>query len=266
MQQAPQGVVKKKLDDVYRNAGNSVPTSRVDKSERDNRVAFIVILNDLDISSSHLERLMQELSRSSTIGQHFLEDTHSLIKNQLATFSSLVTKLRSTLRLGIEQMFNQLMRPKLRNLIPDIYKDASYLLDEDSYSAADYHDAVRKRFIKAWQSLVDGYKETFTESNYRLFFGLTLDVVLRPWEKYILTLKFTELGAIRFDRDLRSITTYLASQTAFGDAREKFVRLQQISTLLNLDSDEDVDEFYNSSGITWKLSSTEARTITALKL
>lgn len=49
-------------------------------------------------------------------------------------------------------------------------------------------------------------------------------------------LKFTELGAICFDRDLRSITTYLSSQTVFGDTREKFTRLQQISTLLNLDS------------------------------
>jgi len=53
----------------------------------------------------------------------------------------------------------------------------------------------------------------------------------------------SQLGAIRFDRDLRSITTYLASQTAFGDAREKFVRLQQISTLLNLDSVSDVAVF-----------------------
>jgi len=79
-------------------------------------------------------------------------------------------------------------------------------------------------------------------------------------------LKFTELGAIRFDRDLRSITTYLGSQTAFGDAREKFVRLQQMSTLLNLDSEEDVDEFYNSSGITWKLTATEARGIALLKI
>lgn len=48
--------------------------------------------------------------------------------------------------------------------------------------------------------------------------------------------KFTELGAIRFDRDLRAIIGYLSSQTAFGDAREKFLRLQQLSTILNLDS------------------------------
>ena len=83
-------------------------------------------------------------------------------------------------------------------------------------------------------------------------------MLIRPWEKLVLGQKynevplpfhsfleasfnqhplsfFSQLGAVRFDRDLRAITTYLSSQTAFGDVREKFVRLQQIATLLNLD-------------------------------
>lgn len=60
----------------------------------------------------------------------------------------------------MEQLFNQLMRPKLRNLITDVYKDVSYVLDDDSYSAAEYQDLVRKRFVKAWEGLVDGYKVT----------------------------------------------------------------------------------------------------------
>jgi hypothetical protein len=50
------------------------------------------------------------------------------------------------------------MRPKLRNLITDVYKDVSYVLDDDSYSAAEYQDVVRKRFVKSWEGLVDGYK------------------------------------------------------------------------------------------------------------
>ncbi|KAF8061445.1 COG4 transport protein-domain-containing protein [Lyophyllum atratum] len=192
MEQDYIGIIKKKLEDVYRNAGVSGP-ARGEKVDRDNRVAFIIMLNDLDISSSHLDRLMRDLGGNQTINQHFTEEHQPLIKNHLTAFSNLAPKLRSTLRLGIEQMFNQLMRPKLRTLIPDVYKDVSYLLDDDAYSAAEYQDAVRKRFIKAWENLVDGYKETFTENNYRLFFGLTLDVVLRPWEKFILTLKFTEV-------------------------------------------------------------------------
>ena len=109
-------------------------------------------------------------------------------------------------------------------------------------------------------------QDTLTENNYRLFFGLALDVLIRPWEKLVLGQKYNEvpligraapslflqiflfiafssplpplssqLGAVRFDRDLRAITTYLSSQTAFGEVRDKFVRLQQIGTLLNLD-------------------------------
>ncbi|KAI0811103.1 COG4-domain-containing protein [Irpex lacteus] len=256
------GIIKKKLDDVYR-TGGSGSTGR---GEKESRQSFIILLNDLDISSSHMERLVKDLVTSDIISQNFLDSEVDAVKNSISSFSNLVPRFRSTLRAGIEQLFNQLLRPKLRMFIPDVYKDVSYVLDDDSYAAAEYNDVVRKRFIKAWEGLVEGYKDTFTESNYRLFFGLAIDVLVRPWEKFVTALKYTELGAIRFDRDLRAVTTYLSSQTTFGDIREKFLRLQQISTLLNLDSEEDVDEFYNSSGISWKLNEQEARMVGGLRV
>lgn len=58
----------------------------------------------------------------------------------------------------MEQLFNQLMRPKLRTLIVDVYRDVTYALDDDGYTAAEYQDVVRKRFVKAWEGLIDGYK------------------------------------------------------------------------------------------------------------
>ncbi|KAG6910876.1 hypothetical protein DXG01_006559 [Tephrocybe rancida] len=158
MEQDYIGVLRKKLDDVYRHAGASVPVSRGEKPDRDNRTAFITILNDLDVSSSHLEHLMRDLSGSQTIGQHFTEENQSLVKNCLTTYSNLTAKLRSALRLGIEQMFNQLMRPKLRTIITDVYKDVTYVLDEDAYSIAEHQELVKKRFIKAWDGFVDGFK------------------------------------------------------------------------------------------------------------
>jgi len=69
----------------------------------------------------------------------------------------------------------------------------SYQLDEESYSVTEYQDIVRKRFVKTWEGLVDGYKETFTDNNYRSFFGLALDALLRPWEKYMLNFRYTEV-------------------------------------------------------------------------
>ncbi|CCM06080.1 uncharacterized protein FIBRA_08327 [Fibroporia radiculosa] len=257
-------VIRRKMDDVYRTAGVG-GGSRGEKVERENRQAFIILLNDLDISSSHMERLVKEIAASTLVAQYFLDTEQETVKSSVLSFNSLVPKFRSALRAGVEQLFNQLMRPKLRTFIQDVYKDVSYILDEDSYATAEYNDAVRKRFIKAWEALVEGYKEIFTENNFRLFFGLALDVLIRPWERFVVTLKYNELGAVRFDHDLRSITSYLSSQTAFGDVRGKFVRIQQISILLNLDSEEDVDEFYNGSGITWQLNEQEARAIAGLR-
>ncbi|XP_006458408.1 hypothetical protein AGABI2DRAFT_115438 [Agaricus bisporus var. bisporus H97] len=260
------GIIRKKLDDVYRNAVVSGSHARADKMERENRMMFIILLNDLDISTSHLERLVREFMEGSMVSQNFTDAQGEKVRSCLAEFQSSAGKFKGPLRSGIEQLFNQLLRPKLRNFIPEVYNNVSYQLDEDGYTASEYQDIVRKRFVKTWEGLVDGYKDAFTDNNYRLFFGLALDVLLRPWEKFMLNFKYTELGAIRFDRDLRAITTYLSSQTLFGDIRDRFTRLQQISTILNLDADENVDEFYNSSGITWKLSGQEARTIANLKI
>lgn len=257
-------VYKRKLDDVYKNPA-AISGPRADKGERESRVAFITLLNDLDLSASHLDRLCADLTESVSINQHFMEKDQPEVRKAIASLSNQTSKFKATLRAGIEQLFNQLMRPRLRTFIPDVYKDVSYVLNDEGYATAEYQDLIRKRFIKAWEQLMDGYKEIFSETNYRIFFGLTLDIIIRPWEKFSVSLKYTELGAIRFDRDLRGVANYLSSHTAFGDVREKFLRLQQISTLLNLDGEEDVEEFYNGSGITWKLTANEAKAIVGLR-
>jgi hypothetical protein len=42
--------------------------------------------------------------------------------------------------------------------LDDIYRDVSYNLDEDTFAEAEDLDIVRKRFIRAWEQLVDGYR------------------------------------------------------------------------------------------------------------
>lgn len=258
------GGIKSKLDDTYRNAGSS--SVRPEKPERESRLSLVILLNDLDISLSHIDRLIKDLLAHPAGTQLYLGVEQQGVKSAIMSLSRSTAKFAATLKTGIEQLFNQLMRTKLRTLIPDVYKDVSYILDESNYGNAEHQGVIRKRFTKLWEGLADGYKGTFTENNYRVLFGLALDTILRPWEKHILTLHFSELGAVLFDRDLRSIIAYLSSQTTFGDIREKFVRLQQISLLLNLDNGEDVEAFYNGSGVPWRLSIQEAKSIVGLKI
>ena len=93
----------------------------------------------------------------------------------------------------------------MRGLLDDCYKGVSYILDEDSFAEAEIQDIVRKRFVKAWDVLVDGHKvgcgldgtdlqTSFTDHNYQLFFNMTVEVLVRPWEKMVMGMKFTEVS------------------------------------------------------------------------
>ncbi|THH10833.1 hypothetical protein EW145_g1057 [Phellinidium pouzarii] len=202
------GAIKHKLDDVYRNASSTVNIGRVEKTEKETRLDFIVSYSYCSAASILISS-----------GKEFLS-----AGVKYSSFSPV-------------------------NFIQSSLKVSFYVEDEDGYSSAEYQDV-----------------DSLTESNYRTLLGQAIDVLVRPWEKYVTTFKYTELGAIRFDRDIRAVSTYLSSQVAFADVREKFQRLQQISTLLNIDKDEDVDDFFRSSGIAWKLNMAEARAIAGLKL
>ena len=116
------------------------------------------MLNDLDVSASHMERLVKDLLSSPVIPQTFPAEEVEAARASISSLSSIVPKFQSTLRVGVEQLFNQLLRPKLRTLLADVYKDVSYVLDDDAYAAAEYQDVVRKRFIRAWEGLAEGYK------------------------------------------------------------------------------------------------------------
>lgn len=74
-----------------------------------------------------------------------------------------------------------------------------------------------------------------------------------------------QLGALRLDRDIRSILSHLISQAPYasGSLRESFSRLQQIATLLTLDSIEEADEVLSASGN--RLTASEVKAIWALR-
>lgn len=48
-----------------------------------------------------------------------------------------------------------------------------------------------------------------------------------------------QLGALRFDKDLREVIAFLADQAPWG-VRDKFARLQQIAYVLNADEGNEV--------------------------
>ncbi|KAK2460519.1 hypothetical protein APHAL10511_006989 [Amanita phalloides] len=255
------GVFRKRLDESI----GHLAVSRTDKNDRESRFSLLVILNDLDVSDSYLQSLVDDAIEDPATYKYFDTGDQMTIKQCIGSFLTVKTRVQSTLRVGLDILFNQLLRQRLRNLVLEVFKDVSYILDDETYSVMDHQDYVRKRFIKAWELIVEYYKDNLTERNYATVFSMAVETLPRPLEKMMINSKFNELGAIRFDRDLRSIISYLSAHVTYSDVREKFVRLQQISILVNLDN-EDVIEFYNNSGIPWKLSIYEAKAVVSLRI
>jgi len=103
-----------------------------------------------------------------------------------------------------------------------VYKDQTYLLDDDGYAAAEANDLVRKRFVKvrgnlvgqgtftnvsfkSWEALMSGPKTSFTEGNYRAFFGMAIDMLVKPWEKMLGIMKFSEVRVL-FNSKIEMLT------------------------------------------------------------
>ncbi len=66
------------------------------------------------------------------------------------------------------------------------------------------------------KALIILLQDTFTESNYRLFFGLAIDVLVIPWEKFVTALKYTEVRSFCVStRVVENTHLFLARRDSF---------------------------------------------------
>ncbi|KAG9095620.1 hypothetical protein FS749_010115, partial [Ceratobasidium sp. UAMH 11750] len=186
------GVVRRRMEDCWRTGSGGASGGVKGKGTGEDRVSvYVTYLNDLSICAHHADRLARDLSASPAFAQGFLETEAEDARSAITGLNDL-GGFRGVVKTGIDNLFTQLVKPRLRSWIPEIYRDVTYVLDDAGYSSAEHDDTVRKRFVRSWGEVVGTYKNTLTEENYRTFFALAVEVVVRPWEKYIMGMKFTE--------------------------------------------------------------------------
>lgn len=212
-------------------------------------------------------RLFDELIAGEALSSSFfLEGETERARMAMYGVRGLEDKFRSVLKSGLDRLFLQLLRPRLRPILSDVYKDVSYLLDDDGYAEAEYSNRVQKRFVAAWEHALRPYQHSMTATNFALFFATAVNVLVRPWEGMVRGMKFTELGALRLDRDLRSVLSYLSERggVSSGAVRESFARLTCIAECLTVETLEEAEEVSSAGGN--RLTQGEVKAIWALKV
>lgn len=69
-----------------------------------------------------------------------------------------------------------------------------------------------------------------------------------------------------FDKEVRALASYLTSTTSWS-VRDKFARLTQMATVLNLEKVTEILDYWgsNSGSLTWRLTPTEVRQVMLLR-
>lgn len=108
-------------------------------------------------------RLIDEVLQGETFNQgFFLPAEVDRARISILGIRSSESHFRNTLKTSLDHLFNQLVRPRLRPLLTEVYKEISYLLTEDGYADAEYRDDVRKRFIRSWEALMSPYRVSWS--------------------------------------------------------------------------------------------------------
>lgn len=206
-----------------------------------------VYLNVLSTSAVYMTRILDELTAESSIAQHYTSDEIGAAVTTVQSLAVLVPRIRNAVRTHSDLLFSTLLRPKIRQLLSDSLRDVNYVLDEEGFARAEdetnAHGGMSlfvRRFTRGWESVVNGvgYRDILTPDNWEMLLRLAVDAVVQAWEIWVMNVEYSELGALRFDKDLRTISTFLSSNSSTGGLRERFARLTHISYLLNLDEDE----------------------------
>ncbi|KAK0632134.1 COG4 transport protein-domain-containing protein [Immersiella caudata] len=261
-------------------------------------VAFIVLINSLDISNEYLSRIVSGVLGSSHQGgvTQIPNDASSIpdssplkeafpFKNDLRAIAtrlsglnaSFTTKTTELLNLQIQELFKQVFKPRLRSVHTDPFRDANYGLTEEELAEwaaendeteEDVVDKVVRIFESRWEALIKPIGRLMTPRTFTTVHDLTARYLARVLEKRVWGYaggKCSPYGAIRMERDFGAIVG-VVSRGNYA-VREVFGKTTQILMVANMD-DEEWDEMVagvdEDGGMLWVLSEDErkrARTI-----
>ncbi|KAL4960958.1 Golgi transport complex subunit COG4 [Aspergillus stella-maris] len=277
-------------------------------------ISFLVLINNLDVAVDYIKRIIQnitETKKTITNADGQPEETdplHTLFPSPAdattvsQTLSSLSTsfsaKVTDLLTDGIQVVFNNIIKHRLRPILADAFRDIEYQpqsdtaplttyasdLDSDSESnAQDPNDPdsprelVRPRFSAAWTDLLAPISRILNPAAFDRLLTVTIAYLSRLLEKrlWAYTGRVNALGATRLERDVSGLVSAAVSVDVPGSGvsgsgagnryrhREAFGRCLQMVLVMGMDEDEwdDVLRGGETGEVLDKLSGEERRRV-----
>lgn len=270
-------------------------------------ISFLVLINNLDVAVDYIRRIVQnhtETKKTITGPDGQVEETDPLrslfpvpAEAQLAAqtlqtlASSFESKVNDLLSDGIQVVFNNVVKHRLRPILADAFRDVEYQPrddsdptstvyheygdgDEDVDDGASRAELVRPRFAASWTALLLPISRILTASSFDRLLNVTVAYLARLLEKRLWSYhgRINALGATRLERDVSGVVNAAVdvggAQGASGRYRhrEAFARCLQMVLVMGMDDDEweDVTRGGETADVLDKISREERARIRAM--
>ncbi|ORY16013.1 hypothetical protein BCR34DRAFT_622593 [Clohesyomyces aquaticus] len=250
----------------------------------DKVIAFLVLINNLDVANDYIKRIMTQVSGepaatngSSTPSTSSLHDLFpfghdaAFVSNSLKSMEhSFSTKAAELLSDSIQVTFHQVLKPRVRPILAEAFRDIDYSPSDatvDDGAASDEEDdadLVKSRFDRGWGSLIRPIKRILTPANFDRLLTVAMNYLSTALEKRIRSYygRVNELGAVRLERDVAGVINAAVTGGKYG-LRDAFTKCTQMTLIMNMEEDEweEVinEEAGRESGIPWVLDAEERR-------
>ncbi|XP_056646847.1 conserved oligomeric Golgi complex subunit 4 [Diorhabda sublineata] len=255
------------LTQAYNVLQTSIQQGRLQSGDTEqSRMAFLVALNNADSSTEYVDALCDNVLKEI---QQALPKMNSnergKLESCLSGLSSVTTNLKDIIDYGIQQLRSSAIKPRINPWV-DQFLNVNHHLTEDELSAYEAGESFIQTLIMNLETLLSFFKDILTNSNYDSFTQVLTAEVTQRFEKVIMKSTFNRLGGLVLDKEVRSLAGYITAATSWS-VRDKFARLTQIATVLNLEQVHEIYDYWGNhdSALTWRLTPSELRTVMALR-
>lgn len=221
-------------------------------------------LNNMDVSSEYVLKLKHEIEEQCVEVFPAPADRER-VKSCLSEMGDMSNTFKQALSAGMEQLVAT-VTPRIRPLL-DSVATISYELSEAEYADNEVNDPWVQRLLHAVETNIRWLQPLMTANNYDSFVHLVIDFIVKRLEVIMMQKRFSQLGGLQLDRDARALVSHFSGMTQ-RTVRDKFARLTQMATILNLEKVSEILDFWgeNSGPMTWRLTPAEVRRVLGMRV
>ncbi|XP_047308759.1 conserved oligomeric Golgi complex subunit 4-like [Impatiens glandulifera] len=222
-------------------------------------------LNNMDVSCEYALKLKQEIEEQCAEVFPALTDRER-VKSCLSELGDMSNSFKKSLDWGMEQLVAT-VTPRIRPLLDKI-ATISYELSESEYADNEVNDPWVQRLLHTVEEGNVGWLQPLmTVNNYDSLVHMAIDFIVKRLEVIMMQKRFSQLGGLQLDRDTRALVSHFSTMTQ-RTVRDKFARLTQMATILNLEKVAEILDFWGESSgpMTWRLTPADVRRVLGLRI